>query len=203
MGRTYFVSGGVSLASRSDISAKMRKSRKTTQESAASRLNRPGRASATSAKKFNAKTKGPKTSFETTAKNNSFGEITAKVDGRTLKLVWHKNEGAVLDEYVNSLVEIENNAPEGRRGENMFKGLKGIEKLVRVEAGKKYLVSSKFIAGRWIYIEINPAADKKSQESIYTAAGTEPDSDIFRAKTIAAAQAQQLISAKTSVTLIP
>jgi hypothetical protein len=128
--------------------------------------------------------------------------MVSKLDGHTVKLVWQKKEGAVLDECVNSLVEIERDL-NGRKSENMFSKLNGIEKLVRIEASKTYLIKSKLMSEQWIYLEINPGQDKSSVKGAYTAAGSDPDSDIFRAKAVPPAIAQQLISAKTAVTLIP
>jgi hypothetical protein len=200
MGQTYFVSGGVSLASMKDIEAKLHRARKTANGAGTSKSYSSKHSH--TAKNNNAVASRTREPAVKTPPPAGFGEMVSKLDGHTVKLVWQKKEGAVLDECVNSLVEIERDL-NGRKSENMFSKLNGIEKLVRIEASKTYLIKSKLMSEQWIYLEINPGQDKSSVKGAYTAAGSDPDSDIFRAKAVPPAIAQQLISAKTAVTLIP
>lgn len=198
MGRSFFVTGGVSLASRKDIQAKLHKPPTRLVSKTASAARRPAFA------KKGGHTQAQKAAtVERTAPapKNAFGELAGHVEGHTIKLAWRKSEGAVLDEYVNALVNREAAPQKQARNENLLRGLKNTESVVRIEEGKTYLIKTGELRNRWIYLAIN--AQGTTAEFPARAAGTEPDSDIFCAKTISSAQAHTLISHKNGVTLFP
>jgi hypothetical protein len=175
MGRVYFVSGGVSLASRKDISAKLHKG--TGGSAREARAARPGMAVPAAKSMVKAPVK------------QGFGSFSAVTEGRTVNLRWSKGEGAVLDELVNNLA-----APQSPKDESVFKGMGEAESVTRLERWKSYLIKSRTLKDKWIYLSINPAGKLSGYAA--KAAGTEPDSDIFCAKIISAAQAGELSSGK-------
>lgn len=211
MGRQYFISGGVSLASKKDILKKLSMT-PTAQKSGkyrpAGELTSPGKEKRSA--KINKTLKKVKPSKiteagkETSLKKpdeaaDNFGHFSAKTEKQTVILEWNRKEGAVLDECVNSLVNFQETDKKSRKNETIFKGLKDAEKLVRLEPGKAYLIRIKTLKDKWIYLAINP--QKKLHEFTAKAAGTEPDSDIFYAKTITASLAEKLSAGKEAFNL--
>jgi hypothetical protein len=118
---------------------------------------------------------------------------------QTIKLRWDKNEGAVLDECVNSLASVQTKAGAEGRSENIFRGVKDFQKVVRIEPGRTYLIKTGQLKDKWICLSIDPQGKIEGYPA--KAAGTEPDSSIFCAKTVAPQQAEKLISKSKGVVL--
>ena len=199
MGTTYFVSGGVSLASKNDIAAKI--SKHAAAGRAGGRKTAAGRTPEHKAKYAKVSAKGgkaAKTAAEEPEKND-FGEFSAAAGDRTIKLSWNRDEGAVLDECVNALVDVQMKAGGEGRSENIFREVKDFQKVVRIETGKTYLIRSGSLKDKWIYLSIDP--EGKTSGFTAKAAGSEPDSSIFYAKTMPLPQAQKLIEQYKAVTL--
>jgi len=135
----------------------------------------------------------------TKIKKNSFGEFTAFAQDRSLTLRWNRDEGAVLEECVNTLVSVQSKAGSEGRSEAIFKGSKDFQKVVRVQLGKTYLIRSSALKDKWIYVSVDP--DGKPEDYPARASGTEPDSSVFYAKTMPAPQAEKLIEQNKAVTL--
>jgi hypothetical protein len=203
MDRSFFVSGGVSLASKNDIRKKLGlnitskkhktyTSGKTTTVHAKSKLSSSDLKNSRTAKEHIAKKIEPE---------NTYGDFSAKKEDRKIKLAWHKNEGAVLDECVNQLVKAQSGQSQAQKTEDIFRQVKNSEKIVRVELGKLYLIKTKELKDKWIYISVNP--EGKLERFNAKAAGTEPYSDIFCAKTISRLEAEKLSAVKQAVTLMP
>jgi len=192
MGFTYFISGGVSLASSRDLRSKLSVHGVTAKRAKPLYVARPEK----SQQGRTGPAAGPAAPVKANAwPGNDFGVLSAKVIGRTVKLEWHKGEGAVLDECVNSLA-----AAGGRvRGESVFSVLKDVEKVVRIEPGRIYLIKTRLLADKWIYLSVNPSGGVSEFPS--KAAGTDPDSDIYCARTIKALLAEKLSLYKNGVTV--
>ena len=115
MSATFFVSGGVSLASQKDIAAKLSKhsrDRHGTGHKLAAKQTLNHKTTCAHVTAHDKKT-DKAAAVEPTTRN--FGDFTAAIDNRTVKLRWNKNEGSVLDECVHSLASVQMNA--GRDGE--------------------------------------------------------------------------------------
>ncbi len=202
MGYTYFISGGVSLASVKDIRAKISKhSGSSSNKGQAARAARPGKPGAAHLAKGGTAEKIASAGRAAPEKNKAraasdYGALTAKTGNRTVKLEWHKGEAVVLDDCVNALVAGETQV----KGEAIFKTMKDLQKVVRIELGKTYLIKTKQLADKWIYLSVNPSGAPAGFPA--KAAGTEPDSDIFFAKTIAPQLAETLSADKSAVTIL-
>jgi len=132
-------------------------------------------------------------------KKNSYGEFKADSAGQTVKLSWNRNEGAVLDESVTSLAAVQTSMGREGRSENIFRAVKDFQKVVRIEAGKTYIIKNGQLKDKWIYLLIDP--EGKTTGYPAKAAGSEPESSVFYAKAITAPQAQKLIADNKGVTL--
>ena len=198
MGTTYFVSGGVSLASKKDIDAKLSKRKQAgagvgkTSSKRAKKVNNEYSGKPVDAKKRNQ-------SYINEPEKNSFGEFSAFEQDRSLKLQWSKSEGAVLDECVNSLVSVQAMAGRAGRSEGIFKEVKDFQKVVRIELGRSYLIKPLSLQDKWIHILVDPQGKADGYQS--KASGTEPDSSLFYAKTISAQQAEKMIEQSKGVYL--
>lgn len=211
MGQTFFISGGVSLASRKDIAAKLRGRGAAGSGPATKTLaGRPatGKSAGRPARKTLTGKPGAKGSSASgggaakpVVKKNNYGELTAKTEGQTVKLAWQKGEGAVLEECVNTLVDMDNRTRQQGKNEGVFSGLADAESVVRLEHSKLYLIKSKTLKDKWIYVAVNP--EGKKAEFKAKAAGTEPDSDMFYAKAVSAEQASKLILEKKGTPIWP
>jgi hypothetical protein len=197
MGATFYVSGGVSLASRKDILAKLSKHGRGVAGRKAAAGKSTGRGAEYAKGAPTGKKSGKAPAEE--PKKNGFGEFSAVAAGQTVKLSWNKNEGAVLDESVNSLAAVQANMGREGRSENIFKGVKDFQAVVRIEAGKTYIVKNARLKDKWIYLLIDP--EGKTTGYPAKAAGSEPESSVFYAKAITSPQAQKLIADKKGVTL--
>ena len=102
----------------------------------------------------------------------------------------------MLDDCVNALVAGETQV----KGEAIFKTMKDLQKVVRIELGKTYLIKTKQLADKWIYLSVNPSGAPAGFPA--KSPGTEPDSDIFFAKTIAPQLAETLSADKSAVTIL-
>lgn len=201
MGQSFFISGGVSLASRKDIAAKMKRASGGGGKPAGRPAPGGKTTSLKGAGKASASGKGAGRGTAAAPKKSNFGELAAKREGQVLKLEWNRGEGAALDESVSELAALQSADKEGARKESIFKKLSGAETVVRIEQGKTYLVKNRAVKDKWMYVSVNPAG--KLAEYPAKASGTDPDSDIFCAKTVAPLQAEKLIAEKKGVTILP
>jgi hypothetical protein len=201
MGATYFVSGGVSLASKKDIADKLSKHTQDVSGAGvrASRVkakrggNECARRPSDGKKYIKAPVPEPVT--------NNYGEFSAAAQERSLKLDWNRNEGAVLEECVNTLVAVQARAGREGRNESIFKTSKDFQKVVRLELGKTYLIRHVSLKEKWIYVSVDPD-DGKTEGFPVKAAGTEPETSVFYAKAIPAYQAEKLIEQSKGVTIV-
>ena len=206
MGRMFFISGGVSLASGKDIASKLsrlgvgRNSGRgytgTASPGAAGKTSRGGRLT-----RAGAGTGRGAAAKKPALEKNTFGEFTVVADSGTIRLQWTKGEGAVMDDYVNTLAAMQDAQRTKPDMESMLRGLNETESVIRLESGKEYLIKSANLKDRWIYIEINPA--DKAAGFTAKAAGCNPDSDEFYAKAIASVEAAKLTSRLNGTRILP
>lgn len=109
--------------------------------------------------------------------NVEYGKLVAEKHEDTVKLRWDKSPGALINEVLEALVEIQQKKLPGYKDENIFKLVPAIESVTRVEQWKTYILK----AGA-LKIHLNINKKDKSAGYIAEAAGTEPDSDIFYAR---------------------
>jgi hypothetical protein len=204
MGQRFFLSGGVSLASRSDILAKLKKSRSrdTTAGNTAPGQRKPGSEVRRLPKQGIAGDRGGAgtTSGPEEKKADPFGTISAEKRENTVKLQWNRGGIVLAEDFAEALVSRQENRVTGYKDERIFNGLSDVEKVVRLERGKRYLVRMKEMHDRWVYLKINDIAEKK--EFPVQLAGTEPDSDIFFAKLVSDRQMETLRTGGTCEELV-
>ena len=201
MGRGFFISGGVTLASRKDILDKLAKSRP-----AAKSRSGPGRKIVVSAvspggRKKDAGPPSDRLTLATSERKVDYGSLTAARGKDEVELTWRKGEGAVCNEYLGALVRAQDEKRAGYKDESLFKAAPGTDKVIRLASWDRYLVKHRELPGGWIYLKLN--GDEKSGGYEAVAAGTEPDSDVFSAKVVSDLQARRLAGAQGGVTIFP
>ena len=202
MGANHIMSGGVSLASRQEIMAKLHEHDAAPRQSATAPARRgpatarggqkgekpPERTGGQATSGGTAKTTGPE--------STGYGTFRAEQRPRTVKLTWERSPSVVMADLVNALAARQQSNPRAYRGEGIFSGLPGVESVVRVKAGSAYLVKTRGTGDGWIYLSLNPA-----QPSGYPAraAADFPEADIFCARIVTGAAARKLAAGKAVV----
>jgi hypothetical protein len=202
MGQYFFLSGGVSLASRNDIRSKLLKRKTAARPAVASRktARQEGRAPAAKAKAASSAS----SPAVPAAKNyeraqTGRGSFSAKKQGNTMTLAWQKSSREKMSDYVDGLVRLQEQKAPGYKDETLFSSCPDVEAVVRLAPGKAYLVKNKTLNGAWIQLALNDQS--KSGAGSIRASGTEPDADIFSAKLLSSRRAEQLLAQKGSTTI--
>jgi hypothetical protein len=185
MGQQFFLSGGVSLASRRDIAAKLRKSKTAGAARGPAGRRSPVRATALArppAKKSAVTAAGGRAplTLDYRVRTTPCGRLRADRDGDRVKLTWEESDAVRLGNFVDALVRLQEERATGYKSEEIFRQVDGVERVLRVNGGKEYLVQYRGIAGKWIRLKINDPAGTKGYP--VKGSGTEPDADIFAGK---------------------
>ena len=200
MGRYYYLYGGVSLASKSDILSKLKK--KTTQVSSGGKKSvtpvlpgkpadkKPAAIQPVLQMQIVKKDKQVELSYR---KNNvNYGKLSAeKPQINTVKLKWNKGTGVILNELLNKLVQLQETQQPGYKDDTIFNQIPAIESVQKVADWKSYIIKHRDIRDKWVYLSINDSG--KSGEYIARNSGTNIDSDIFCAKLITEQQKQRIL----------
>jgi hypothetical protein len=202
MGANHVMSGGVSLASRQEILAKLHEHDAPSSPSAkppaknGAGAKGGGQKEAKAAVPTRGRAPSAGTAHKTGAPGAGYGSFRAEQQPRAVKLTWERSPSVVMADLVNALAARQQANPRMHRGEGVFAGLPGVESVVRVKAGSAYLVKAKGIGDGWIYVSVNPA-----QPSGYPAraAADFPEADIFCARLVAGAAARKLGAGKAVV----
>lgn len=200
MGKTYLISGGVSLAARKDILAKMR--RHAPQGKRIRALGEEARWAGTGSGSRNPS--GPKaralasrpvrlTNRGGPSLAGNYGTFAAEKGAGTIRLRWAKGSGLAPHELVESLAAWQEAHPPGLQGEEMFRAIADIQSVVRVKERQLYLVKTVTTKEAWISLAINPP---KAEKYPARASGAFREADIFAAKLIPAADARTLAAGK-------
>jgi hypothetical protein len=204
MGQSFFLSGGVSLASRKDILSKLKMRERASPE-------RPS----VNPKKVPTITQGRKTTPRSTVQASAadspasrperapvsvrHGTMVVSKLEHSVTLIWNKGAGDIVKEYVDTLVRAQDNKQPGYKSESILSSVSTVETVVRLDAGKAYLVKCKGIGNNWISIHINEP--EKTSDDCIQSSGTNPDSDIISARLIANLTADKIISKNNGSTI--
>jgi len=210
MGQNFFLFGGVSLASKSDILGKLKKNTGTyaiapavsPATSGKSRSNRIGpplkkakqQTGETVAKAYTPTPlileDKPVVKINCKANGVNYGELSAQKNDAGVKLSFGKGYGTIVNDILDTFAQIQDARTEGFKDERIFRQIPGIESAVRVANWKTYCVKSSSIKENWIYISLNEK--EKNANYIASTAGTQPDSDILYGKLITEQQFNKL-----------
>ena len=215
MGQTFFLFGGVSLASKKDIISKLQKSKLTSQTihlpqttplitknktvQTKKEIHKEPLKQITINKKFVELTDNQKKiEFNCKIKNVNYGIFSSEKQNDRIVLKWYNNFGSILSNFLETLVKIQEKRISGYKDENIFGLLNNIQTVIRIEKWKSYLIKIKEIKDRWIYLSIN----EKISDCIAENSGIENDSDIFYAKLISQEQFNKLTTGKQLNTIL-
>ncbi|HEY6837427.1 MAG TPA: hypothetical protein VI389_01660, partial [Geobacteraceae bacterium] len=203
MGAYYALSGGVSLASRNDILAKLH------QHDAEAPARAPSRRGATGAARSGnkmASTSHPPVKSGVQPVRKAVGGAKPSAEGggtfraekgeKTIKLTWNKGPSVAMNDLVATLAARQQADPKAHKGEEVFRGLPDVQSVVRLKAGSAYLVKTAATKDKWIYLSVNPA---KAAGYPAQAAADTPEADIFCARLVSAAEAGKLAAGKAVV----
>ncbi|MDD5686399.1 MAG: hypothetical protein PHE88_01030 [Elusimicrobia bacterium] len=180
MGQNFFLYGGVSLASRKDIIDKL---------SPKKEIKKHVEKSGLKVDKTTLNQAKPGLNYKSDNKN--YGNFYAEKQKDGIKLKWNKGEDIILNDFIDALVSIQQKKAAGYKDESIFLSLANIEKVIQIEKWSKYLIKSKGIKNKWIYLNIN--RPDKTYDYPVKASGYEPDSDIFYARLLTEDQKDKLI----------
>ncbi|NTV13830.1 MAG: hypothetical protein HGA96_07890 [Desulfobulbaceae bacterium] len=221
MGRPYILTGGVSLASRQDILAKMRKHNPNGN---IIRVQLPkdhsaGAGSATEARSGSEKSSAPKPPTEssrprapwasqgkhptsTVAAGNrrisarNHGTFAAEKGPGRISLRWTKGPALAPHELVAALATWQEANPHDLASAEILSGIADLQSAVRLKERAHYLVKTAISQDEWVYLAVNPA---KTDAYPAKAAGDFPEADIFCARLISGGDARKLAAAQPVV----
>ncbi|HEY6008665.1 MAG TPA: hypothetical protein VIU40_10120, partial [Geobacteraceae bacterium] len=213
MGATYALSGGVSLAARRDILAKLHEHDEQTPAAAGSPGAGRTPATARGARRRSAvpaapvRTAAPQglrapaaaRAVRATGRapvGDGYGTFRAEKQPAAIKLTWDKGPSAAMSDLVSALAARQQTHTRAHTGEGIFTGIPDVQSVVRVKTGRTYLVKSAAIRDRWIYLSVNPA---KAADYPARAAADTPEADIFCARLVTAAEARKLAAGKAVI----
>lgn len=173
-GKPFLLSGGVSLATREDIMAKLHKH------------NRDGTGRAPV----------PAPDIERTIAKDKYGTFSSENRQGAIRLQWTKGPSLAPHELVASLAALQEAKNHGLEGEEIFKGIADIKSVVRIKKWSLYLIKTAASMDAWIYLAVNPA---KADEYPANASASFPDADIFCARLISDSDARKLTAGKPVV----
>lgn len=208
LGGNFFLSGGVSLASKKDVLAKLKKSKP--QPTANKGIPIAGEKQVSMKKKAvkqiikdkqvtEIPTGQNKFKLKYKVENSKIGNFSTEKQNDMVQLRWEKGEDAILNELITSLVSIQETRQPGYKNEEIFRLVDEIDTVARVNGNTEYLIKGKTIEDRWVYLGINRKIDNYSA----SASGTEADSDIFYAKLLTDAQYTKLKQTTQLTNIIP
>lgn len=208
LGGNFFLSGGVSLASKKDVLAKLKKSKP--QPTVNKGIPIAGKKQVSIKKeavkqiiKNRQVTEIPaeqnKLKLKYKVENSEMGNFSTEKQNDRVQLRWEKGENAILNELINSLVSIQETRQPGYKNEEIFRQVDEIDTVARVNGNTEYLIKGKTIENKWVYLGINRKIDNYSA----CASGTEADSDIFYAKLLTDAQYTKLKQTTQLTNIIP
>ena len=187
MGANYSLSGGVSLASRKDVQAKLRR-QAAAAPAPVTRSSREIPVAERSGRLAGRTPAAPAASAVAGA-----GTFRAEKQQRSINLKWEKGPSVVLSDFVAALAARQRSNLRSSRGEGVFGGVPEIQSVVRVKEGATYLVKSAALRDAWIYLSINPA---RVSDYPARAAADLREADVFCARLITSAEASRLAAGK-------
>lgn len=211
LGGNFFLSGGVSLASKKDVLSRLKKSKSQPVAQTLNKSIKTAGKEQISVKKKALKqiiknrqvieipTEQNKIKLKIKVENSEMGNFSTEKQNDSIQLGWEKGEDVILNEFINSLVAIQETKQPGYKNEGIFRLVTQIDTVDRVNGDTKYLVKGKTTENRWIYLGINRKLDNYSA----SASGTEADSDIFYAKLLTDAQYTKLKQTIQLTNIIP
>jgi hypothetical protein len=110
-----------------------------------------------------------------------------------IRLTWEKSPSLEAVNFVTALAALQQSNAQANKGEAIFRGIPAIQSVVRIKEWDTYLVKMSALKETWIYLKINPA---QVAEYPAKAAGSFADADIFCAKLVSAADAENLAAGK-------
>lgn len=107
----------------------------------------------------------------------------------SIRLSWEKSPSLEAISFVTALAALQQPNVPATKGEAIFGAIPTIQSVVRIKQWDTYLVKISTLKGMWLYLKINPA---QVAEYPAKAAGSFADADIFCARLIKEAEAENL-----------
>lgn len=183
MGRRFFLSGGVSLASAADIRSRIK---------AKAAGKKPAPASPAAAARKKAVTAGgkkppaaPRAAHSPATARSADGIFSAARGTKDVSLSWKKSARLRMEEFVDDLAAAGKQEPD-----QLVRAKAGDSDVVCIERNKRYLIRGKDMNGAWMDVGVNLA--RKADTDTVLASGDQEDADIFSGVLISNKKARKM-----------